>query len=622
MDVFVNGKRLHLQLQQAIGKGGEADVFTIGNGRVLKLFKPPSHPDYAGQPHEQQQAEARLAEHQAKLPAFPSHVPGRVVPPETLVTDRSGRTILGYTMRFLHGTTVLMRYAERSFRQAGVSHATVVALFRDLHQTLCALHRTGVVIGDFNDLNVLVTGTEAYLIDADSFQFGPFLCRVFTARFVDPLLCVPDATQLVLHQPHTAASDWYAFTVMLMQCLLFVGPYGGVYRPKDPAHRVLHEARPLHRMTIFHPEVQYPKPAIPYSTLPDELLHYWYRVFQQDVREPFPLPLLDMLHWQRCSKCGTEHARSICPQCTPAAPAAVQEVIRKRGTVTTRRLFHTPGLIVHAAMQDGTLAWLYHEQDQLRREDGRAVLHGALDPQMHYRLCGHATLLGKYGQVITMIPGRAPERLSVDSTATQPLFDANARARYWTAQGQLLRDGPWGPVYIGDVLEGQTHFWVGARFGFGLYRAGELSVAFLFDAERRGINDTVRLPPLRGHWIDARCVFTDTHCWLLVATQVHGKIVHHCVLLSAQGTVEATAQAEQHDGSWLGTLPGKGAAGSWLFAPTDEGIVRVEPQHGQLVQARVFPDTEPFVDSGCHLFAGQQGIYVIDRQNIYLLSIA
>jgi DNA-binding helix-hairpin-helix protein with protein kinase domain len=206
MDVLVNGKRLRLKPQQAIGKGGEADVFTIGHDRVLKLFKPPSHPDYAGQPYEQQQAEARLAEHQTKLPAFPRHVPSRVVPPEVLVTDRGGRTILGYTMRFLHGAMLLMRYAERSFRQAGVSHATVVALFRDLHQTLCALHRADVVVGDFNDLNVLVTGTEAYLIDADSFQFGPFLCHVFTARFVDPLLCVPAATQLVLHQLHSVVT--------------------------------------------------------------------------------------------------------------------------------------------------------------------------------------------------------------------------------------------------------------------------------------------------------------------------------------------------------------------------------------------------------------------------------
>ena len=140
MEVFVSGKRLRLKPQQAIGKGGEADVFAIGNDQALKLFKPPSHPDYAGQPHEQQQAQARLAEHQAKLPAFPGHVPRRVVRPETLVTDRTGQTILGYTMRFLHGTTVLMRYAERSFRQAGVGHATVVAIFRDLYHTLCTLH--------------------------------------------------------------------------------------------------------------------------------------------------------------------------------------------------------------------------------------------------------------------------------------------------------------------------------------------------------------------------------------------------------------------------------------------------------------------------------------------------
>src|SRR5262245_40093514 len=70
VDVFINRKRLCLMPQQAIGGGGEADIFRINTSQVLKLFKPPSHPDYAGQPHEQQQAEARLAEHQAKLPAF------------------------------------------------------------------------------------------------------------------------------------------------------------------------------------------------------------------------------------------------------------------------------------------------------------------------------------------------------------------------------------------------------------------------------------------------------------------------------------------------------------------------------------------------------------------------
>jgi hypothetical protein len=36
----------------------------------------------------------------------------------------------------------------------------------------------------------------------------------------------------------------------------------------------------------------------------------------------------------------------------------------------------------------------------------------------------------------------------------------------------------------------------------------------------------------------------------------------------------------------------------------------------------VFPDTAACVDSSCHLFAGQQGMYVVDRQNIYILTIA
>ena len=76
------------------------------------------------------------------------------------------------------------------------------------------------------------------------------MVHVSAPRTSSPLLrrCSPGVSAnwmrctalLVLHQPHTVASDWYAYTVMLTQCLLFVGPYGGIYRPKDPARRVPH----------------------------------------------------------------------------------------------------------------------------------------------------------------------------------------------------------------------------------------------------------------------------------------------------------------------------------------------------------------------------------------------
>ncbi|MFN7134982.1 MAG: hypothetical protein ACK4N5_23100, partial [Myxococcales bacterium] len=240
MDVYIESRRVRLDPSRAIGKGGEADVFDVGGGRALKLFKAPDHPDLDGLPDEQRAAEERLREHQRKLPAFPTGLPPRVVVPDALATDRRGSTIHGYRMRLLDGAELLARFADPAARSA-IPDARVVAVLRDLHASVAGLHRRGVVIGDFNDLNVLVRGDEAHLIDADSFQFGPFACRVFTERFVDPRLCALASPGIMLRRPFDTDSDWYAFAVMLMQSLLFVGPYGGIHKPKGKPKLTPHE---------------------------------------------------------------------------------------------------------------------------------------------------------------------------------------------------------------------------------------------------------------------------------------------------------------------------------------------------------------------------------------------
>jgi H/ACA ribonucleoprotein complex subunit 3 len=621
-EVYVQGQRIKLEPRRAIGKGFEADVYDVGGDTALKVYKPPSHPDYQGQPLDQQAAAERLTAQQQKLPAFPRGLPPRVIAPRALATDRSGQQVLGYTMRLLRDADVLMRYADRGFRQAGVPASRVLAIFRDLHDTVAAVHRAGVTIGDFNDLNVLVRDTEAHVIDADSFQFGPFPCTVFNVRFADPLLCDLRDNQLVLVARHGPASDWYAYTVMLMQCLLFVDPYGGVYLPKNPADRVPPGLRPLRRITVFHPEVRYPKPALPYRVLPDDLLQHLQQTFERDRRGEFPRPLLDSLRWTTCSACGGEHARGVCPHCTQAAPWALPEVTTVRGEIVATRTFATRGLILYATLQHGRLRWLYHEDDQYRREDGTVVASGRLVPGTRFRIQGPATLLGRQGHLLTLAPGQAPGQLAVDSCGTLPTFDANQHARYWAAGGQLRRDGAWDSELIGQVLAGQTLFWVGPSFGFGFYRAGSLAVAFVFDARRTGLNDTVALPPLRGQLVDATCVFTDSRCWLFVATRADGKTTHCCAVITADGATEALADAEAGDGSWLGTLRGKYAVGRYLFSPTDEGIVRVELRQGQLVQRTRFADSEPFVDSACRLFGAADGVYVVQRQAIWLLKRA
>lgn len=622
MEVWLEGRKVRLDPTRALGKGGEADVYALEDGRALKLYKPPEHPDYTGSPEAQEAARQRLAEHQHKLRAFPPGLPPRVVVPQALAMDRKGQRVLGYAMRRLEGVEPLARLGDPALRRAGVPSARVAALFQELHRTLGALHAAGVVVGDFNDQNVLVAGTEAWLIDADSFQFGAYLTPVFTERFLDPLRLGAQAQGLVPERPASADSDWYAFAVALLHSLLCVGPYGGVHRPQAPVPRATPTARVLRRLTVFHPEVQYPKPAIPRQALPDELLHRLHEVFVEDRRGPFPLPLLESLRFATCGTCGLEHARAVCPVCQPLAAARVVQVAAVRGQVVAKRLFATRGVVVHASAQGGELRWVYHEEGAYRREGGAVVLQGALEAGLRWGVQGEATLVGKGAGVVVLAPGRAPERLGVDAPEGRPAFAANGRYRYWAQAGALWRNGAFAPERLGEVLAGQTRLWVGERFGVGFYRAGAVRGAFVFDAERPGLKDGLALPWPAGRLVDAEAVFGEGVAWLFLAEEVQGRVVNHCILLGADGAVQASAQGAEGDGSWLGAIRGRCAAGGALFAATEAGLVRVEPRQSRLEVVREFPDTEPFVDSSSQVLLASEGLAVVGRQEVTLLRMA
>ena len=415
------------------------------------------------------------------------------------------------------------------------------------------LHQQRVVIGDFNDLNVLVSGTSAHLIDVDSFQFGNFKTPLFCLRFLDPRLT--DGRSLLPVRPHDDDSDWYAFAVMAFQLLLLVEPYGGVYKGLP------HDARLLQRITVFHRDVRYPKNAVPFGVLPDDLLQRFHQVFESDVRGEFPLSLLQSLRWTRC-RCGGEHARDLCPLCASAAPAIARPLRVVHGRVSAEQIFATDGTIVDLALNDDRLVWTE------RKNDGTVVPHGSF--------------------------GR----------------------RYWIDGDSLLRDGRLGPERIGSILGGLTRFWAGPAFGFGFYRAGEMTVAFVFDANARGIRDGLALPRIGGQIIDADAVFTDERCWFFVATQERGRIRHRCTVIRRDGSIEATTEDD-----WVSRVRGNTAAGRFLFVATDDGIVRVEPEGGRLRVTAEFPDTEGLVDGSTRLLAATDCIYAVGASEITRLRM-
>ena len=620
--ITVGRRAVDLARLAPIGQGGEADVYDLGDGRALKVFKGPGHADFARDPARSAAAAARIDEHQRKLRDFPAALPARVVAPESLALDPSGR-IVGYAMPLIRGGEVLLRYSRREFRaRGGISTTDVLHIFRDLHGTVRGLHAAGVVIGDFNDLNVLASGRAARLIDADSYQFGPYLAASFTERFVDPLLCDGALPRPVLARPYTADADWYAFAVLLFQSLLFVDPYGGVHAPASPAQRVPHAARPLKRVTVFDPAVRLPKVAERWDVLPDDLLEHFHATFERDRRGAFPLPLLESLRWTTCAACGAEHARPTCPRCPTIHPARVREVVRIRGTVTATRVFQG-GIVLHAAMQDGRLRWIAHDGTRFVREDGRVVLEGALAGRTRWRIQGETTLLARGRDGVALAPGKAPERFEVDAFGPVPVLDATARRRFHLrTDGRIEASGRLGPEVVGSVIPGATLFWAGERFGFGFWRAREMTTGFVFDTEgASGLYDRVPLPPLRGEVVDAACWFADERCWFFAEFHEGGRALVRLDVVTRRGEVEASLETTVADTPWLAGFRGAAAAGAALLVPTDAGVVRVAVENGAVEARGAFPDTEPFVSAGDRLFAGPDALWCVGRREVTKLVI-
>jgi hypothetical protein len=318
--VWIDGRRVTLAPTALLGQGGEAEVYDLGDGRVVKWWKPPDHPDFAGLVDAQDAAARRIAEAPAKLRALPGNLPSAVVAPCGLAL--SNKRVVGYVMPKVAGTALHAYGEPRWRRDHAMTGDDLTAALLALHDAIAGLHRAGVVVGDCNDLNVLVDGRRVHLIDVDSYQYGGFACGMFSERFVDPRLC---GAQLQPIRPHDPDSDWFAFAVMAVRSLLYVGPWGGVHQPADASTRCPPPARALRRVSVFGADIVYPRAARPIAILPDELVEHLRDVFERDRRGAFPRALLERLRLRACPACGDEHARVRCPSC--AAISALPPVV-------------------------------------------------------------------------------------------------------------------------------------------------------------------------------------------------------------------------------------------------------------------------------------------------------
>lgn len=622
-----SGEKFVVNDTDIIGEGGEAWVYNAaigGKPRAVKIYKGPDAIDYQGDTPQDKLnrngAKLRLETYANKLRAFPKGLPENVGQPIELVF--SNKKFRGfYTNLIPEPRETLWRMCEADFRQNGVDTNDIIKMLINLYGTMGQCHRAGLVFGDFNDRNIL--GMRPYVIDAESGSYGKHQCVTYTQKFVDPLLCDPNISSMMLVKPHTEQSDIYAFNLMVFQLLLLVSPYDGKYKPQDKADWCAHDARPLHRKTLLNSETVYPKWAVKLGytpdILPDELMQHFTRVFHHDFRGDFPIGLLQSMRWTTCAKCGRQHARNVCPGCFTMEKFPTV----KTGVVTSTLIFRTTGTILHTDFQNGKLKYLYFLDGEIKRENGQVLMSGPLDYRMRYRISGDKTCMAKGNTLITFHPHSPPEKQIIDTYGSLPMFDTNAHGRYWLSTGRMLTDVNMSSSvaterFIGQTLHNQTMFWCGESFGFGFYRASQLNEFFVFDSKHGILQDSLKVPPIKGRLLDATCEFSSNLCWFLSSFEVGGVITNRCVVLDKHGAVLGVIENEP----WLESLRGKVAIGNYLFVAGDEGIVRVECSNGSIGVTRSFPDAEPYVDANCQLFPGQNCLYVVTKNEIRSLTIA
>jgi len=603
------GRRLQITPDSEIGQGNEAYVYRVGS-LAIKIYKQPDDPSYDTKDNpdrEREVAKERLELAAKKLLAFPKNLPSRIVAPKELVYDAYGK-VVGFAMDYLEDALMLKAYTAGTFQEAqGVNRERIVELFRDLHATVEQAHDRGFVFADFTPMNNMVTDWIRP-VDADAGQYGRFLTDTFTQHYVDPRHCDPNKDEPMLIVAHNQSTDWYAWHAMFFEVLTGgVKPFGGTFRSTKELV-VLDVSRPLKRISVFDERVRYPKAGVQLDAFPGKAMEYFRSVFEQDVRGPFPPMLFEML---LTGKPGYQ-----------PTPVQLQAVV-VQGKVTANLAFKTSGVIVSAVVQDGILRVIYHENGKYLRENNRPFLTAPKDYLRRFRIQGDKTMIGEKNYLtIVDANGQTLNQYVIDAYENLvPQFDGNPNHAFWIQGNTLMQQVQFGSKPVGSIIPGRTYFWVGPTFGFGIYRVGGITRAFVFDAEKPVLDDRVAMPQINGQLIDLTCSFTSNLAWFFYSLKEGSEVRNYCYVVKSDSTIVASAQAVEGDGSWLGRIRGGFATGNSYFAPTDRGIVRVEVVQDTIQLSREYPDTDEFVNSQTLLLPASDGIYAVHTRSVQLLTI-
>ncbi len=217
------GDRMDYRLSRQLAEGGEGIVYRLADredvlAKVYKRWEPGRAEKLA---YLLRVSEPRLRE----VAAWPL----------SQLRDETDE-VIGLVMEDLSGWASLYSVYQIKSRLASAPHRSyefLVRVSRNLATCVHRVHEAGIVVGDLNESNVLVSPSAMVkLIDVDSFhvrvngELHP--CQVGKAE-----LTPPELQGLSLHQrERTSNHDNFGLAVLIFQCLVFGRhPFAG--RPKE-----------------------------------------------------------------------------------------------------------------------------------------------------------------------------------------------------------------------------------------------------------------------------------------------------------------------------------------------------------------------------------------------------
>ena len=598
MQVIINGSPVYLDPKDQLGAGGEGVVYKkllpiTGKEMAIKIFHPidPSLP-----PPERRACELLLQKKFDKAKAFPPNLPPQVLYPRGEVLNTRSEKI-GLYMDLSMGEDISNLGRVGWKEKNNYNLLTVIILFRLINQILRGIHGCKVVVGDLNDGNIQVNNQgSVWFIDTDSMQVNGYPCIVAHEKYLDPLLYGIDLSKV---SALTEQTDIYALAVMLFTSLLTVHPYGGNH-VKYPTMLRRAEAG----YSILNKDVPWPKKALHFSVLSDDLLQYFSDVFDKKMRNRLDNSLL--LDPQRCPSCNKEHFRRYCPTCQSGIPNTTPVIV----TITSNGKCHIKTVVSgvkihHATSQKGVLRILWEKNGDLYREDhtthrGRVLIEKAgVNSSMKFGVSGEDTHVAQ-GSLVVSFVGKTIKKSTTGQKGNRPVFASNSIGLYTVPGGELHFDGK----KVGKILEGQTWLWAEDKGAFGFYQVGKIPFFFLHrPGDMAEKNVGLPIKKIDGKLKGAECYFDQLSNNILLMLSIERlglkgvmKTWNTMTVLRMDGTVKSHMECWSDDYPFMAEIRGKLIHRGVVYSTTDQGIMAIIPQPlGGFAKGNLFTDTAGFV---------------------------